>query len=389
MKKTIFLFLSLFMIGQSTFSLTVNCTSGGLATAVGSALNTTTNLTITGSIDSRDFGTMNNMTALAIIDLSGVSITAYSSYPANTIPLQAFSNKFSLTTLTLSTSVTAIGNYAFSNCQNLKLFTLLASITSIGDGAFTSCINLTNTTIPSSVTFLGAEAFSSCNALTGPLVIPAGITSIGINTFKECFALKSVLIPSSVITIGEKAFYRCEAITSMDIPFSVKSIGASAFYFCYRMTSVTIPSSVLSIGNQAFYSCIGLTSIYSYPVIPVDLVSIYTAVFTSVNTNSCTLYVPIGSKAAYQVAVQWKDFKNIVETTTAVPNLFHSNLIVYTNMSAIIVEGSSVGEILSVYSQNGLKLQSIKSKGERLSIPVTFKGVYFVKTQNEVVKVVI
>jgi hypothetical protein len=33
-----------------------------------------------------------------------------------------------------------------------------------------------------------------------------------------------------------------------------------------------------------------------------------------VDKTSCILYVPVGSKAAYQAAGQWKDFQNIVET---------------------------------------------------------------------------
>jgi hypothetical protein len=67
-------------------------------------LNTTTDLTITGFIDARDFKTMRDlMPVLANIDLSGVTIAAYSgtegtsirgvtSYPVNAIPETAFMN---------------------------------------------------------------------------------------------------------------------------------------------------------------------------------------------------------------------------------------------------------------------------------------------------------
>lgn len=380
------------MMSQAQVSKSIANTSGGLFAALTSTERSTiTNLTITGTVDYQDFVTMNNMRLLSTIDLSGASIVAYTYgstvYPANTIPSQAFSNKTSLTTLTLPVSVSAIGSYAFSSCGNLKLFTIPASVTSIGDGSFTGCGSLTTTTVPASVTSIGAEAFSTCNHLTGPITIPFGVTAIGNATFKQCSALTSVIIPSTVTSIGDNAFYRCDAITSMDIPSSVKTIGASAFSSSYRLASVTIPASVTSIGNQTFYGCIGLTSIYAYPVTPVDLVSIYTAVFTSVNTNTCTLYVPVGSKTAYQTAVQWRDFQKIVEITTPVPELNSTTIKVYTQKSSIIVEGTSVGEKISVYNLNGVMLQTIQSKGERFSIPVEPNVVYLVKTPTKIIKI--
>ena len=42
-------------------------------------------------------------------------------------------------------------------------------------------------------------------------------------------------------------------------------------------------------------------------------------VFDGVNKNTCVLYVPSGSKSAYQVADQWKDFINIVDGVVVSP----------------------------------------------------------------------
>jgi hypothetical protein len=49
-----------------------------------------------------------------------------------------------------------------------------------------------------------------------------------------------------------------------------------------------------------------------YSVIPIDLSS-SSNVFFNVNKTTCKLYVPVGSKRAYQNAVTWKDFLNILE----------------------------------------------------------------------------
>jgi len=41
--------------------------------------------------------------------------------------------------------------------------------------------------------------------------------------------------------------------------------------------------------------------------------SVGTSLFEYVDMNTCKLYVPIGSKAAYAVADEWKNFMNIEE----------------------------------------------------------------------------
>jgi len=67
--------------------------------------------------------------------------------------------------------------------------------------------------------------------------------------------------------------------------YRVTSIGNAAFATCFVLTSISIPNSVTSI-------------------------TIPESVFT--NQSDVTLYVPKGSKTAYQSADYWKDFKEII-----------------------------------------------------------------------------
>jgi len=82
------------------------------------------------------------------------------------------------------------------------------------------------------------------------------------------------------------------------------------------LSSVSIPSSVTFIGSHAFVNG-RLSSIFIGTFIPPDL-NASPGVFNGVNKTNCILYVPIGSKSAYQNANQWKDFLNIIEINPSV-----------------------------------------------------------------------
>ena len=167
---------------------------------------------------------------------------------------------------------------------------------------------MTSLTIPSSVTSIGENAFHDCSGLTS-LVIPSSVTSIGESAFSGCSGLTSLTIPSSVTSIDRSAFSGCSGLTSLTIPSSVTSIGWSAFEGCSGLTSLTIPSSVTSIGNYAFEGCSGLTSIYVYlektPKLGTDI-------FSGCDAKNCKVYVPTGTYDDYWLS-EFGYFENIVE----------------------------------------------------------------------------
>ena len=110
----------------------------------------------------------------------------------------------------------------------------------------------------------------------------------------------------SVTSIDSYAFYGCSGLTSVMIPNSVTSIGQYAFRNCSGLTSVEIPNSVTSIGDIAFSGCNGLTSVKSYPETPPSLG------LDAFSKYDIPLYVPFGSKAAYEAADGWKIFNEII-----------------------------------------------------------------------------
>ncbi len=224
----------------------------------------------------------------------------------------AFNGCTGLTSVTIPNSVTTIGMYAFYNCMGLTSVTIGNSVTSIGESAFFDCSGLTSITIPNSVTTIGMYAFYNCMGLTS-VTIGNSVTSIGESAFFDCSGLTSITIPNSVTTIGMYAFYNCMGLTSVTIGNSVTSIGSYTFYGCTGLTSIAIPNSVTSIGAFAFSGCINLFSISILAEIPPLYCSdSYTDYWEGVSTD-IPVYIPCGTKDAYQADCGWGRFSNYIE----------------------------------------------------------------------------
>ena len=255
-----------------------------------------------------------------------------------TIGKYAFHNCSGLTSIVIPNSVTTIGNYAFAYCSGLTSIVIPSSVTTIGQQAFYNCTGLASVTIGNRVMTIGEFAFSKCTGLTS-LAIPNSVTTIGNYAFQYS-DLREIHIPASVESIGDYAFtwnLNLQGIT-MDsgnkvynipansnvimrgdsvvfgwqgavIPENAVAIGNGAFNSVKGITSITIPASVTSIGEWAFEACSDLTEIYCLSETPAR---IYSTTFQGLY-DTVTLYVPAGSKVAYQAANYWKNFTNIVE----------------------------------------------------------------------------
>ncbi len=137
------------------------------------------------------------------------------------------------------------------------------------DAAFWECRGLTSVTIPSSITTIGNEIFFGCDSLTS-IHVESGNTVYdsrnGCNAIIETSTntliagCKNTMIPNTIAIIGRRAFCGCISLTLIAIPNSVISIEYEAFAYCDGLTSITIPSSVTSIDNS-FRGCRDLASI--------------------------------------------------------------------------------------------------------------------------------
>jgi hypothetical protein len=315
MKKSFLLLITMgiTLMLQAQVLKTVNCTAGGLAAALtASEKSTITNLTLTGTIDARDFKTMrDSMILLEELDLNGVTIIAYSGaggpylnttdYPANVIPQNAFFNNL----------------------------VMLGSILKF-------------------------------------IVFPENITSIGADAFNRCFELKKVTFPASLTLIDRGAFFMCKGLTS-----------------------VNFPSNITSIGDGAFNSCENIKLIQVNNANPVYLLERSTP-FNLIDKALCKLYVPIGSKNAYQNAVVWKDFKNIIEGEMPlnVKTLKKGNdkVTLYPNpvSDGFKIKGLQGRAELTISDLSGKQIFSKEIDGnEYISANLLAKGMYIVWITND------
>ena len=172
-----------------------------------------------------------------------------------------FYKKSSLTSVTIASSVTNIGNQLLRECDGIKNIVIPNTVTSIGYAAFYQCKSLTDVSFGNGVKTIGGEAFNGCGSLT-KIIIPDSVETIGKHAFYRCETASSVVIGNNVKTINDGAFQYCKSVQNITIPNKVTSIGASAFCGCSNLTNVSIGDNVKTIGNDAFKDCSKIEGVY-------------------------------------------------------------------------------------------------------------------------------
>ncbi len=209
-----------------------------------------------------------------------------------------------------------IGFNAFYGCP-LREIVFPEGLTYIGRYSFNGCDNLTEFHVPQSVQFVDGSAIAGCGGITSISVADGNAnysSAAGSNaiTNKDGTVLvmgsNNTIIPSTVKSIEDDSFRGRWNLAAIEIPESVESIGGYAFCECSSLTSIVIPKNVTEINEYAFANCTKLRSVTLMRATPISI-----ADRTFDYTSETTLYVPFGSKADYETANVWKEFKEIVE----------------------------------------------------------------------------
>lgn len=292
----------------TSWAIQVENTAGSLAERITDC--EVTHLTITGTMDARDFKFIaDSLDQLVEIDLSGVTISPYvytglsltdpnQTFEANDIPSNSFFGK-PLTTVILPASLKSIGFAAFAGCTELKSIDLPASIDSIASYAF-SASGLTSVSLPASVHALGEGVFSRCSHLTSAslpnapvgaytfqsdsllksVALGEGVGKVGMGAFSGCTSMKELKMSSnpSIAIIEREAFMNSgigsldlsampqlttlgdwalatSAVKEVKLPGSITSIGEGAFFYDDSLVTVCLPMNLQEVSNYAFAGC--------------------------------------------------------------------------------------------------------------------------------------
>lgn len=339
--------------------------AGSLSALLGDNYEQITDLTLTGELNGTDFKFMREKLAISLqrLDLEEARIVAggdayisilddYYTVKDKITPYLLAS--FPLLELKLPSSATSIEDYGLSSLLELLSLDIPESVDSIGKAAFTGCYKLERISLPQELEYLGDMAFLSCVRLR-EIELPQSLSYIGYGLFWGCKDLQNIEIPLSVDSIAWSAFSGCESLTRLVIPASVESLGIGIWSDCSSLTTleyhtrtiswascpgtsiseIIIGSEVEEIKSLAFSDYKQLRTL----TIPATVKSIESGIFnagsmetlhmqsatppetrrclggyTHDGMSTCTLYVPRGSKAAYEaVGCPWTDFKEIIE----------------------------------------------------------------------------
>jgi uncharacterized repeat protein (TIGR02543 family) len=243
--------------------------------------------------------------------------------------------------------VTAIGNSSFKFCSDITSVSMPSSVTSIGQYAFQNSSNSENMSKLVSVDFsenlqsIGDYAFEYCSRLKS-VTLPKNLQSIGDYAFYYCYWLESVTLNENLQSIGNYAFSD-SGLKSIEIPDSVTNLGGingRVFEYCRRLENVVIGDGITQINSRIFSSCTSLAAITFKGVTPP---AIGTSVFVGCDKLS-TINVPTGKASSYQ------------------------SVLVGAGLSATVMEDDSTLKITSSFIVNGILYKALPSSSPTVQV---------------------
>lgn len=206
----------------------------------------------------------------------------------------------------------------FFNCRGLETIDLPETLEYMEPVTFMLCTNLNSLTLPANVSHVGGGTACGAYALKAIQVAEGNENYVAVDGLlydKALTTLVSVpsgweptelVLPASVTIIDEQAAHWSH-LTKVVAP-GVKQLNKSAFAESESLAEVTLGAMCDSIAESVFASCPAITKVTSLNRVPPT-----GGVFDDDVYAAATLYVPTGSKDAYQADENWGKFVNIEE----------------------------------------------------------------------------
>lgn len=243
-----------------------------------------------------------------------------------------------LTTVSIPSSVTEIGDYAFSNATSLIAINYNASGEVTGSSIFANCEALEKVTLGTKVRNIPRYMFEKCANLLKVEFDTGGDNGkfcIGSGAFSGCTALTSFTFPENLDSIGADAF-RNTGIVKAVLPQGTRSIDR-AFTYCAKLTEVVLPESMKCILNDDTFYGAPLEKIYDYHVAPLQIKDDDEFYVFRQLSKTATVYVMPGCVEAFKADPIWRYFTievmdeehQATGTNAVVGSTQHGNAAVY------------------------------------------------------------
>lgn len=269
------------------------------------------------------------------------------------------------------------------------------------------------------------------------VVLPAGLKVIGPRTFRKFGKMKKISLPNTLVKLGEGCFTGCGSLDLAELPESLKTIEGYVFYQAYAMKSLEelpagmegvlgalsfaqtsvaisyIPEGITEIGNSAFNANtrpVSLTSLTMYEKLAKIGSSAFknqkmlndielnrmtppeTAedAFTGIELGKVILYIPKGSRAAYEAVAPWSqmDIYDVLEPPTGIENTKVAAIGLYpnpvVNTLSISVQDESVIKSIKIINLTGTVVKDLLPGGSlTLDVSDLSNGIYFLQLNGD------
>ena len=229
------------------------------------------------ALSSVAFGTDSTLQVIGEEAFRNAYSLAQISLPENLMSIgsYAFINS-GLTSIELPASLAGLGAGAFASCGELEQIAVADGNEYYKDidgvvyntgateiVAYPAGKDLTSYTVESTVTVIGEAAFYGAGTLA-EIILPEGLETVGAYGFYGCTGILTYELPETLVYIEDYAFAQNASLTGVAIPDAVYQIGRYAFAYDYSLRNIafTENSTLPRIGYAAF----GYTGLYSFRV---------------------------------------------------------------------------------------------------------------------------
>ena len=256
---------------------------------------------------------------------------------------------------------------------------------------------------------IGESAFSGCTSLAN-VSVGDGVKKIGQSAFRGCSDLQSVRLGEKIAEVGNQCFYGCSALRSISVyNKEVPAAGKQSFdnfnatlkvpvasidnYKSHEvwgkfsniepLTEPTVYLSIIQADGGHLKQSVSIRERCTFLVVPEDGWEINAVIFNGEDVTNTLIGNIFVTPALSADAVLQVSFHNKTDVNSARANSVKA----YGYGNDIVIKGAEAGDIINVYSIDGVLLNSTVADGGDLLINAISGAVYIVKSGDKTIKV--